>query len=340
MFFLEIIVLIVLSAWFSGMEIALFSLSQGAVKALVLAKARNARLLDKILKNKQRLLIVILIGNNLVNITAASLASLWVSDHFNSGALGIATGVMTLLILIFGEMCPKAFFQVRAEKMSLLFIPVVYFLQIVLYPLVFLLEKLLLLLVGKKQRAIISERELKAFSRIAVEKGVIHFKEHEMIMNILKFGDITAKQIMTPRYRMSVVNDEAEIDQIAYFMAQEGYSRYPVYHNQDDNIIGYVHLIDIMKVLNSNCREDQLSKYVSPIIKIDENSKIDQIFRRMIKRRIHIALVYRHKTQLLGLVTLEDVLEEIVGEIEDENDQEIEARLDQRDLLHISKTGQ
>jgi len=326
MFFLEIIILIAFSAWFSGMEIALFSLSQGTVKALVLAKAKHARLLEKVLKNKQRLLIVILVGNNLVNITAASLASLWVSDHFASGALGIATGIMTLLILIFGEMCPKAFFQARAEKMALLFIPVIYFLQILFYPLIFLLEKLLLLLVGKKQRAIVSERELKAFSRIAAEKGVIHFKEHEMIMNILKFGDITAKQIMTPRYRMSVVNEEAEIDQIAYFMAQEGYSRYPVYHNQEDNIVGYVHLIDVMRVLNSDHREDQLAKHVNPIIKIDENTKIEQIFRQMTKKRLHVALVYRQKTQLLGLVTLEDVLEEIVGEIEDENDQEIEDR--------------
>jgi CBS domain containing-hemolysin-like protein len=141
----------------------------------------------------------------------------------------------------------------------------------------------------------------------------------------LKFGDITAKQIMTPRYRMSVVNEEAEIDQIAYFMAQEGYSRYPVYHNQEDNIVGYVHLIDVMRVLNSDHREDQLAKYVSPIIKIDEDSKIEQIFRQMIKKRIHVALVYRQKTQLLGLVTLEDVMEEIVGEIEDENDREVEA---------------
>lgn len=326
MFFLEIIGLLILSAWFSGMEIALFSATPSSIKSLVLAKAKNAKLLEKILQNKRRLLIVLLLGNNLVNITAAGLASLWVEDHFNSGALGIATGAMTLLILIFGEMCPKAFFQVRAEKMALLFVPVIYFLQTVLHPLVFLLEKLLILITGNKKRDLISTQEFKAMSRIAVEKGVLHFKEHEMIMNILRFGNVRAKDIMTPRYRMSVVNDEAEIDQIAYFMAQEGYSRYPVYHNQEDNIVGYVHLIDVMRVLNSEHREDQLAKHVNPIIKIDENIKIEQIFRQMTKKRLHVALVYRQKTQLLGLVTLEDVLEEIVGEIEDENDHEIEDR--------------
>jgi len=326
MFFLEIIGLLIMSAWFSGMEIALFSATPGSIKSLVLAKAKNAKLLEKILKNKRRLLIVLLLGNNLINITAASLASLWVEDRFDSGAFGIATGIMTLLILIFGEMCPKAFFQARAEKMALFFAPVVYFLQTILYPLVFLLEKLLILITGKKKKDLISTQEFKAMSRIAVEKGVLHFKEHEMIMNIMRFGNIKVKDIMTPRYRMSVVNEEAEIDQIAYFMAQEGYSRYPVYHNQEDNIVGYVHLIDVMRVLNSDHREDQLAKHVNPIIKIDENTKIEQIFRQMTKKRLHVALVYRQKTQLLGLVTLEDVLEEIVGEIEDENDQEIEDR--------------
>lgn len=326
MFFLEIIGLLVLSAWFSGMEIALFSATPASIKSLVLTRIKNAKLLERILHNKRRLLIVLLLGNNLVNITAAGLASLWVEDHFASGALGIATGVMTLLILIFGEMCPKAFFQARAEKMALLFAPAIYFLQIVFYPIVFLLEKLLIIIAGRKQKELVSAQEFKALSRIAVEKGVLRFKEHEMIMNVLRFGNVRAKDIMTPRYRMSVVNEDAEIDQIAYFMAQEGYSRYPVYHNQEDNIIGYVHLIDVMRVLNSDHREDQLAKHVNPIIKIDENTKIEQIFRQMTKKRLHVALVYRQKTQLLGLVTLEDVLEEIVGEIEDENDQEIEAR--------------
>ena len=330
MFFLEILILLALSAWFSGMEIALFSLTPSTVKSLVLSHAKNAKLLQKLLKNKQKLLIVLLIGNNLVNITAASLASLWVGQHFESGALGIATGAMTILILIFGEMCPKAFFQAKAEKVALLFAPMVYFLEIILYPLVFLLEKLLSALTGKDQRKIISAQEFKAMSRIAVENGVFRFKEHEMIMNVLKFGNVTAKDIMTPRYRMSVVNEDAEIDQIAYFMAQEGYSRYPVYHNQEDNIVGYVHLIDVMRVLNSDDREDQLVKHVNSIIKVDEDDKIDQIFRRMIKKRVHIAMVYRNKEQLLGMLTLEDALEEIVGEIEDENDQEINDRINER----------
>lgn len=305
------------------MEIALFSITPGSLKSLVLAKKKNAKLLQKILKNKKRLLVVLLLGNNLVNVTIASISSIWVSQKFDNNFLAIATGIVTLLILIFGEMLPKAFFQTRAEKLALLFIPVVYFLETISYPITFLLEKLLLLIAGNKKKELVSEQEFKALSRIAVENGVIHFKEHEMIMNVLEFGDVKIGEIMTPRYKMSVVNDEVEIDQISYFMAKEGYSRYPVYHKQEDNIIGYVHLIDVMRVLNSDNREDELSKYVNPIIKVDENTKVYRVFNKMIKKRIHMAIVYRKNTQLVGIVTLEDILEEIVGEIEDENDRDI-----------------
>jgi len=181
------------------------------------------------------------------------------------------------------------------------------------------LEKLLVLLTKNKPKKIVSEKELRAFSRLAVEEGEIEFQEHEMIMNVLKFNDKTAKEVMTPRYKMSVVNADTEIDQIAYFMAHKGLSRYPVFHNQEDNIIGYVHLIDIMKILNSENRENTIEKYVQPILKVEAKQKIDTIFRKMQKEKNHIALVYR-KNQLLGIVTLEDILEEIVGEIEDEND--------------------
>ncbi|MDD3284869.1 MAG: hemolysin family protein [Patescibacteria group bacterium] len=322
MFFVKIIILLILSAFFSGTEIALFSMTPATVKSLVLARKKNSKLVEKLLRNKKRLLVTILLGNNLVNISAAGLASLWVQERFHTGALTIATGTMTLLILIFGEMYPKALFQTNAEKFALIFSPIIYFLEIIGYPIIILLEKLLIILTKNKTRNLVSEQELKAFSRLAVENGVLQFKEHEMIMNVLNFEDKSAKEIMTPRYKMSILNDEAEVDQVSYFMAQEGYSRYPVYHNQEDNIIGYVHVIDIMKVLNSDDRENPLSKYVDPIIKFDENTKLDKIFKKMIRNRIHIALIYRKKEQLLGMVTLEDVLEEIVGEIQDENDVE------------------
>ncbi len=331
MFFIQLLILIVLSAWFSGMEIALFSLTPGNVKHLVVARKRNAKLLQKILNKKKRLLVVLLLGNNLVNVTIASMTSLWVNQRFSSGALGLATGVTTLLILIFGEMVPKSFFQTKAESLSLVFVPVIYFLETVCYPIIFPLEKLLLFLTGKSKRELVSEQEFKALSRVAVEKGVLGFEEHEMIMNVLKFDKVKAKSVMTPRYKMSIVSDEVAIDQVAHFMAKEGYSRYPVYHNREDNVVGYVHLVDVMRVLNSDDREDEISKHISPIMKVDKDDNVDRIFKRMVKEGIHIAMVYRNGEQLIGMLSLEDLLEELVGDIKDENDRRYDEELEAAD---------
>ncbi|PIR06579.1 MAG: hemolysin [Candidatus Komeilibacteria bacterium CG11_big_fil_rev_8_21_14_0_20_36_20] len=318
MIFVYLTLLIILSAWFSGMEIALFSLSSAKIRSLILAKKPNAELLSKLLNNKPRLLVVILLGNNLVNIGAASLATVAAINTVGSAGVGLVTGGMTLLILIFGEMYPKAYFQIHAVKMALFFAPVIYFLQIILFPLLFLLEKLLFLLTKGKKREGVSETEFKAFSRLAVEKGVLDFEEHEMIMNVLEFNNTSVKNTMTPRYKMAVVDAEAEVDQVAYFMAQEGFSRYPVYHNQKDNIIGYVHAMDIMKVLNSDDREDQIIKHIQPIMKVNEREKVNLVFNKMRAEQTHITLVVRKNQQILGLVTMEDLLEELVGDIVDE----------------------
>lgn len=280
----------------------------------------NANLLQKILKNKHRLLALLLLGNNLVNISSASLATLWAVQKFGSAGVGIATGILTILLLLFGEMYPKAFFQLHAEKVALLFAPVIYFLQLILWPILIILEKMLKFLTGGKTAEVISEREFRAFSRLAVEKGVIDFEEHEMIMNVLSFDNKTAKEIMSPFYKTTVLNKEAAIDQVAYFMAREGWSRYPLYNNNKDNIVGYVHVIDVLSALNSDHRDDSVEKYMQSIIEVAPDSKIDKIFAKMRQKKTHMAVVKRKDGQTLGILTLEDLLEELVGEIEDEKD--------------------
>lgn len=321
MIYLQLTILLALSSWFSGMEIAMFSLSSAKVKELVLRKRKNSLLLQKLLTNKHKLLVVVLLGNNLVNIGAASLATVAAVDVFGNAGAGIATGAMTLLILIFGEMYPKAYFQLNAAKIALTFAPTIYILQIILYPVVFVLEKLLSFLTGGRSAEKVSEREFRALSRLAVEAGTIDFEEHEMIMNVLEFNDKEIKDILIPRYKMQILNDDTDVDQVAYFIGQTGFSRYPVYHNQKDNIIGYVHVIDIMKVLNSDHREKALENFVQPIIKLKPNEKVNAVFNKMRRKERHMAVVYRQE-ELLGLVTMEDVLEEIVGDIKDESDEE------------------
>lgn len=321
MIFFYLVILILLSAWFSGMEIALFSLSSAQVKSFVLAHKKNAEVLQKILSNKHRLLSLILLGNNLVNISAASLSTVLAVEKFGSLGVGIVTGALTIVILIFGEMYPKAFFQINAEKVALFFAPLVYLLEILLLPIIFVLEKLLFFLTRGKTAEVVSEKEFKALSRLAVEKGVIDFEEHEMIMNVLAFNDRLAKEVMTPFYKIIVLNKEAEVDQVAYFMAKNGWSRYPVYSNNKDNIVGYVHVIDILGALNSKHRESALEKYMQNIIEVNENDKIDKIFAKMRQKKTHMAIVKRKKDQqTIGVLTLEDLLEQLVGEIEDEKD--------------------
>lgn len=319
MVYLTLIILLCMSAWFSGMEIALFSLSSAKVKELVLQKRKNAHLLQKLLTNKRKLLVILLLGNNLVNISAASLATVAAIKLFGVAGAGIAAGVMTFLILIFGEMYPKALFQTQAAKIALFFTPAVYFLQLLFYPVVYVLEKLLQILTGGRKAEGVSEMEFRALSRLAVEGGTIEFEEHEMIINVLEFNDKEIKDIITPRYKIEVLNDEVDVDQIAYFMGQSGFSRYPVYHNQKDNIVGYVHVIDIMKALNSDKREEPLEKFVQPIIRLRPEEKINVVFNKMRRKHRHMAAVYRGD-ELLGLVTMEDILEEIVGDIRDESD--------------------
>jgi len=318
---ITLVILILLSGWFSGMEIALFSLSPAKLRELVLANKVNSQLLQKLLSNKRRLLAIILLGNNLVNIGSASLATMWAIKKFGSAGVGIATGVMTMLILIFGEMYPKAWFQINAAKMALLFAPFVYSLQIIFFPIVFLMEKILYVLTKGAQPEIVSEKEFKALSRLAVEEGIIDFEEHEMIMNVLSFNDKPVKEVMTSFYKAAVLNKDAAIDQVAYFMAQEGLSRYPVYSNNKDNIIGYAHVIDVMKILNSDKREEPLENFIQPILEVTEDTKIDRLFAKMRQKKSHMAIVKRkNEDQVIGLVTMEDLLEELVGEIEDEND--------------------
>ncbi len=260
------------------------------------------------------------LGNNLVNIGSASLATVWAVEKFGSAGAGIATGVMTLLILIFGEMYPKTWFHLNSAKVALFFAPWVYFLEILFFPIVFCLEALLKILTKNKKQSEVSEAEFLAFSRLAAEKGVIDFGEHQMISNVLAFNDKEAKSVMTPFYKAEAVSDDAAVDQVAYFMAKTGLSRYPVYHNDWDNIIGYVHVMDVMLKLNSKDRESSLKGLVKPILIVEEKAKINKIFAKMQKHSCHIAIVKKSSTkQIKGLLTMEDLLEELVGqEIEDE----------------------
>lgn len=320
------VVLILLSAFFSGAEIAYFSLTQAKARNLLDKKKPNAQLVWYLKKRPQRLLITIFIGNNIVNVLTASLATVLAVQLFGDAGVGIATGAVTLLILVFGEITPKSLAQKNNQWIALKAAPLFYFLSMIFYPISwglikfnnFIAEKLFKSPLIDK----VTESEIRAMTRLGVESGAIDYREREMIENVLELNDKEVSEIMTPRYKMIVLNGDVPVDQIAFFIGQTGHSRYPVYQGEADNIVGYVHINDIMRKLKSEDRDFLIKNIVRPIRRVSENKNIERLFRSIIKHKDHMILVVRedNRSEIIGLVTLEDILEEIVGEIDDETD--------------------
>lgn len=321
------IVLLTLSGFFSSTETAFFSLADSKVRLLLKEERANASLVVKLKSKPQTLLITILIGNNIVNLFTASYATVVATRFFDSAALGIATGVTTLFILIFGEIIPKSLAYTHNEKIARLSAPILYALLILFSPVTFLLLRLNKsvnkLFGGHAKKRHVTEDEIRIMARMGVEGGHIEYREHEMIENIFSFNDIEIGDIVTPLYKAVLLNATVPIDQIAYFVSQQRFSRYPVYDDNDtSDIIGYIHANTIMKALNSDERDRIVKEFISPVHLVDETMKVERVFRSMKRSREHLYLVHRGgvTSDIVGLVTLEDILEEIVGEIEDETD--------------------
>jgi len=344
--FLILLVLLILSAVFSGVEIAFFSLSDIKVRSLVEKKVKNAKKVQKLKSNPEKLLITILIGNNVVNIGAASLATVVATDLFGSSGVGIATGIMTFLILVFGEITPKSIANSKNEKISLLMAGPLLFLMYLLYPISFVLElitKLISKLTGSKEVGLVSEEELVTMAKVGVEEEAIEKHEGEMIGKVFELNDITAEDVMTVKSEMQLLDAQMPLRDALPIISSSPFSRIPVYENEKANITGVIYAKDVL-VEGAKC-------VVSPTDYDDKGVKLAEISRKPLfvpfnilindllkdfqKRRIQIALVVDEAGNILGLVTLEDVLEEIVGEIIDETDieKDLIKRLDRKSIL-------
>jgi CBS domain containing-hemolysin-like protein len=319
--------LLVFSAFFSITETSFFSLSQGQVKLMQQKNKKNADLVAKLKSEPQRLLATILICNNVINMYTASLATVAAIEFLGaSSAVGIATGLSTFFILVFAEIVPKSIAITHARGVSQVVARPIYVFFILLYPistLVLYLNKLLARWLHKSSDSTgVTEEEIRILTRMSVESGHIEYREREMIENIFRFNDTEVGDIMTPLYKVELLDGDVPVDQIAYFVSQSGHSRFPVYEDDADDIIGYIHVNTIMRVLNSDDRDHVLKEYVVPILRVDEKMKLERVFRSMTKEKAHLYLVHKigDVNDVVGLITLEDLLEEIVGEIEDETD--------------------
>lgn len=322
------IILVALTAFFSAAETAFMSLHASRVRLLKQENAWNAKLIERLRRDPERLLITILLGSNIVVLSTGSYAALIATQIFHSISLGVVTGITTVIVLLLGEMIPKSIAFAKNVATAQLFAWPLYVFSVISWPITWALvgfNTQVNKIFGVTHSGHISEEEVRIMSRMSAEHGGIGYDEHTLIENIFKFDDIVVGSIMTPFPRVHFVDGSVPIDQIAHYIGETEHSRYPVYEGSEENIIGYIHANTVMKVLNSSDRDFPVSRFVRPIARIDESMSLERAFRAMNRRQAHMYLVHAkdEPKKIIGLVTLEDILEQLVGEIEDETDRAI-----------------
>jgi len=332
---LILVLLLVLSAFFSASEVAFVSLSDAKVETMVKKKLPRAIEIQKLKQNPRRLLVTILIGNNIVNIGAASLATVVTASVFASGAIGIATGVMTLLVLVFGEIVPKAYATNHNKRFAIFSAPILRLLQWLLFPFVVIFEWVTTLVAGKHTPEQVSEEELKAMAKTGAKQGNIEKDERVMLEKLFQFNDITAEDIMTPRVQTVFIADDMSVEKAAEYLQSNAHTRFPVIKEHSDNVVGFVHSRDVLLAYIEEKEEKNITDIIHPILRVPKQMPIDDLLREFQKAQVHIAVVMDEYGGTLGVVTLEDVIEELVGEISDEHDVEdnVIKRIDKKTIL-------
>ncbi len=328
---LVLLILLALSAFFSSSETALVTVNKIRMRNLAESGNKQAEIVIKTVENQSKMLSAILIGNNVVNLSASSLSTIMASSLFGNKAVGIATGILTLLILVFGEITPKTMATYSAEKLCLRFAKYIYFLMTVLTPVIFfvnLLSGLVLKLFGVDtdgKRDAITEDELRTIVEVSHEEGVLETEEKKMITNVFDFGESLAKDIMVPRVDMTFVQVDDTYDQLLEIYRKERYTRIPVYEDSIDNVIGIINVKDLL-LLDS--KEDfRIRDYLREPLYTYEYKNASELMVEMRKTLNNIVIVLDEYGATAGLITLEDMLEEIVGEIRDEYDADEEESL-------------
>jgi putative hemolysin len=318
---ISLIGLVILSALFSGSETSLFSISPAKLETLKDNKVKGAKLIAKLKERPQKMLVVILLGNNLVNVMSTAIATVLFTNLSGSAGLGVATGVMTLAILIFGEVLPKSVATKYPVKFAQVVVYPLLSFEYILYPLIWFFEKVLTTLVGEHITQV-SEDEVKAMVNMGAEDGSLEEHEKEFIENVLDFNEIEAEDIMTPRIEIDAVEANTTLADTITFALERSHSRIPVYNETIDNISGF---ITVKKMLEYSQDPKNLKKPIKDFnlyefVKIPATKNTYSLLREFKRKRRHMALIFDEHGGVEGIITLEDVIEEIVGEISDEQD--------------------
>lgn len=321
---IAIIILLCLSAFFSSSETALTTVNQIRMRTLADNGDKRAARVLHVTGNPGKMLSAILIGNNIVNLSASSISTSLAIHLFGNTGAGIATGILTFLILIFGEVTPKTMATIKADSMSLTVAAPIGFLMKILTPVIFIINKLSLGLMFllhvniKDAQKKMTEEELRTIVDVSQENGVIEHEERDMIHNLFDFGDAEAKEIMVPRIDMTFVQADATYQEVLDIFRQDMFTRLPVYEDSTDNVIGIINMKDFL--LQNDTPEFSVRKLLREPYFTYEHKNTADLFLEMRKSSISLAIVLDEYGVTAGLITLEDLLEEIVGEIRDEYD--------------------
>ena len=325
---LQLVILVLLlsaSAFFSSAETALMTSNKLRIRNLAENGDKRAEKVLEITANTDKMLSAILIGNNIVNLSASALSTTLTLKVFGSSLVGVATGVLTFLILVFGEITPKNVASKNAEDMALKYIGIISLLVIVLTPAIYVVNKVAgivisLFIKNNDDNNTVTEDELRAMVEVSHEDGVIEKEEKKMIVNVVDFGDTVAGDIMLPRVDMVMVSVESSYEEILKIFREERYTRIPVYEESPDNVIGILNVKDFLLIEDKE--NFSVKEHLREPLYTYEYKKTSSLMVDMRKTGANIVIVLDEYGTTVGLITLEDMLEEIVGEIRDEFDAE------------------
>jgi len=317
-------VLIGLSGFFSGLEVALVGIRKSKVIQLFQEGKKGSKALHKLKTNPSWMMSSVNLGNNLVNVGASALATSLAIRLFGDDGLGIAVGVMTFVILVFGEITPKTYCNANSTKIALRFAPVLLTFSYVFYPVVKFFEiitKGVVRLTGSSYMPPpITEEDIKGVIDQGLEEKAIEKDEMKLVHGALKFDDTVIRSVMTPRTKMFTLNSKMLLFEALPLINQSGHSRIPIYGDTKDDIVGFIHARDILKVLEKDNKMVSLKQISRKPVFASQEKMVSSLLKEMQGRRTHMAIVIDEHNGVEGLVTLEDLVEEIVGEIEDETD--------------------
>ena len=333
-------ILIGLSGFFSGLEVALVGIRKSKVVQLFNEGKKGSKALHKLKMNPSWMMSSVNLGNNLVNVGASALATTVAMRLFGNDGLGIAVGIMTFLILVFGEITPKTYCNANSTKVALRCAPILLVFSYVFYPVVKFFETItngVVRITGSSQiPPPITEDEIRGVIDQGLEENALEKEEMELVHGALKFDDTVIRSVMTPRTKMFVLNSKMLLFEALPQINQRGHSRIPIFGDTSDDIVGFIHVSDVLKELEKDNKMVSLEQIARKAVFASQEKMISSMLKEMKGRKTHMAIVVDEHGGVEGLVTLEDLLEEIVGEIEDETDVARQAdyeRIDQDTII-------